>query len=105
MTATMIYSDVEKVVDFMGHEPRQMYRVTFNAAQLSELAEMAEAASKYHDQNKKDVGKILRFYDIKRAFEAMVRQLQRRDLDSLEGFKLTRPLPVPAMRHASLDCE
>lgn len=98
----MIY-DVEKVVDYMGEEPEWKYRIVLSAVQLEELAQMAESAVKEAD-SRKDIAPMLRFYDIGRAFRGMVRNLGRRDLDSIENFKINRPLPVPAMRR-NMDCE
>ena len=96
--------DIEKVLDFSGDEPEWKYRVTLSAAELDELGALAESAVMQED-SVKNIKTMLRYFDIGRAFRNLARQLKRRDLDSVEGFKANRPLPVPAMGHASLDCE
>lgn len=100
----MIY-DVEKVLDFTGEEPEWKYRITLSVHELAEL-ERATADALITKSGKVGKAESSRLTLLVEAFGAMARQLARgRDLDSIDNFKVNRPLPVPAMRHRILDCE
>lgn len=100
----MIY-DVEKVMDYTGDEPEWKYRITLSAGELAELEKVASDAllTKSAKAGKAEASRLVQLVE---AFGALKRQLARgRDLDSIENFKLNRPLPVPAMGNHALDCE